>query len=106
MPPTGTKRTLASTAPSTPPTSPLNPLKKAKLTYTSTNEALEELNAAREDASLAHLSDLGLTPQLVEAQPKGKGRYKLQGNGKAKSFMMIGTVSAHGLMIKKEVSLN
>jgi hypothetical protein len=83
----------------------LNPLKKARLTYTSTNEALQELNAAREEASLAHLSDLGLTPQLVEAPPKGKGLYKLQWGNKAKSFMMIGTVSGHDLMIKKEVSL-
>lgn len=104
MPTTGTKRALAPMAPSTPPASPLNPLKKARLTYTSTNEALKELNAAREEASLAHLSNLGLTPQLVEVAPKGKGRYKLQWGGKARSFMMIGAVSAHDVMIKKEVS--
>jgi hypothetical protein len=100
----GKKRTLAPAAPATPPTSPFNSVKRVRLTYTSTNEALQELNAARQEASLAHLSSSGVVPELVEATPKGKGRYKLQWGGKSKSFMMTGTVSAHDVMIKKEVS--
>ena len=45
----------------------------------------------------------GINPDLVEVAPKGKGRYKLQWGGKSRSFMIIGAVSAHDLMIKKEV---
>jgi hypothetical protein len=101
----GMKRTLAPTAPSTPPTSPPTAVKRVRLTYTSTNEALQELNAAREEASLVHITDSGTMPELVEAAPKGKGRYKVPWGGKTKSFMMIGMVSAHDVMIKKEVNI-
>jgi hypothetical protein len=102
----GMKRALAPTAPSTPPTSPSTTVKRVRLTYTSTNEALQELNAAREEASLARMTDGGTMPELVEAAPKGKGRYKVQWGGKTKSFMMTGTVSAHDVMIKKEVNIH
>lgn len=97
-----TKRALA---PATPPTSPSSAVKRVRLTYTSTNEALQELNAAREEASLSHMINSGTTPELIEVAPKGRGRYKVQWGGKMKSFMIIGMVSAHDMMIKKEVSI-
>lgn len=103
MPTTGSKRALAPSAPATPPTSPFSAVKRVRLTYTSTNEALVELNAAKEEASLAYISNSGIHPELVETAPKGKGRYKVQWGGKPKSFLMIGTVSAHDVVIKKEV---
>jgi hypothetical protein len=100
-----TKATKRTIAPATPPTSPFNSVKRVRLTYTSTNEALQELNAAKEEASLAHMTNSGTTPELIEATPKGRGRYKVQWGSKMKSFMMIGTVSAHDMMIKKEVNI-
>ena len=98
------KRALAPSAMSTPPTSPSIPIKRVRLTYSSTNEALKDLNKAKEEASLSHIIEKGISPQLVEVSPKGKGRYKLQWNGKNRTFMAIGTVSAHDVMVKKEVN--
>lgn len=103
MPVTGSKRALAPSAPTTPPASPFNSVKRIRLIYNSTNDALRELNAAKEEASLGHAMASGINPDLVEVAPKGKGRYKLQWGGKSRSFMIIGAVSAHDLMIKKEV---
>ena len=104
MPVVGTKRALAPVTPTTPPTSPHTPVtKRIRLVYNSTNDALRELNAAKEEASLAHVMASGINPDLVEVAPKGKGRYKLQWDGKNKTFMIIGMVSAHDVMIKKEV---
>lgn len=104
MPTTGSKRALAPSALATPSTSPLSVVKRVRLTYTSTNEALVELNAAKEEASLVYISNSGINPELIETTPKGKGRYKVQWGGKPKSFLMIGTVSAHDV-VKKEVCL-
>ena len=83
----------------------MTPIKRVRLTYSSTNEALRELNTAKEEASLAYIISSGVNPELIEVAPKGKGRYKVQWGGRTKSFMIIGTVSAHDVMIKKEVDV-
>ena len=84
--------------------SPNTAIKRVRLTYSSTNEALKDLNKEKEEASLSHIIEQGIRPELVEVAPKGKGRYKLRWKGKDRSFMLVGTVSAHDVMVKKEVS--
>lgn len=78
MPPTGSKRTLAPSAPATSPMSPFHAVKRVRLTYTSINEAVQELNAAKAETSLAYVTDSENNPELVEVALKGKGRYKVQ----------------------------
>jgi hypothetical protein len=66
-----------------------------RLTYSSATDALKDLSKAKEDASLARIIETGTDPKLTEL---GGGRGALD-----RSFMLVGAVSAHGVMIQKEV---
>jgi hypothetical protein len=92
------KRSIASSALSTPPTSP-NAAKRIRLTYGSTNEALKDLNMAKEEASLSHLIAEGISPVVVNV---GKGRYKLQWDKRDRTFLAIGPLADHDCLIKKK----
>ena len=85
------KRALSPSTPSTPPTSPAI-VKRIRVTYSSTNKALKALNLEKEEASLSHTLAEDTVPQLIEIAPKGKGRYKLQWDGKDRSFLLVGSI--------------
>jgi hypothetical protein len=67
--------------------------------------ALKDLNKEKEEASLSRIIQTGISPELIELPPRGKGQYKLQWEGKDKEFMLVGTVSDHDIMVKKDSSV-
>jgi hypothetical protein len=67
-----------------------------RLTYSSTTDALKDLSKAKEEANLSRI--IGMDPAITEL---GGGRYKLQWKGMDSSFMLVGAVSAHDVMIIK-----
>jgi hypothetical protein len=69
-----------------------------RLTYSSTTDALKDLSKAKEEASVSRI--IGIDPEITEL---AGGRYKLQWKGMDNSFMLVGAVSAHDVMIHKEV---
>ena len=85
----------------TPLTSPTN-IKRIKITYSSTDEALKDLNNERQLETLAHWCKKEPVPQLIGVSGS-RGRYKVR-LGKKKSFVLIGIVADHDVNIKKEVT--